>query len=251
MKTAILLLLSLVTGSLPLSALAADPQVGKVVALRGNATIERRGKSIPAAVKSPIEANDAFRTGPNSRAKLLFVDDSVLTLGENTRMSIREFVHQKGKGGSSIYNLIDGKMRSVVGRTRFEVRTPTAVAAARGTVIYFEVGRLDNQDYSKILCLEGKVDVRSTSPAVTGGVTLTPGKMVVVTANKPVPPPVQAPQVELERAGTSGDSGGSSEQTPAPQPELKPDVFIPPVKLEASQPSKVKIRIDTPQPYRP
>jgi ferric-dicitrate binding protein FerR (iron transport regulator) len=236
MKTITLVILSLVAAIASTTpALSADQNVGKVVALRGKATIERQGTLLDAAIKSPIEASDGFRTGPASRAKLLFIDDSVLTLSENTRMSIKEFIHQKGKGGSSVFNLIDGKMRTVVGKTKFEVHTPTAVAAARGTVIYFEVGRLDNQDYSRILCLEGTVDVRSSSPNIRGEVTLTPGKMVVVTANRPVPPPVLAPQTEMIKIIKD------SKEDPVPPPPPPP----PPVDLQP-QPSKVKIRINTP-----
>jgi ferric-dicitrate binding protein FerR (iron transport regulator) len=249
MKTAILALLSLlavVTSTNP--ALAAVQSVGKVVALRGKATIERKGTIINAAVRNPVEADDSFRTEAASRAKLLFVDDSVLTLGENTRMSIREFVHEKGKGGKSVFNLIDGKMRTVVGKTRFEVQTPTAVAAARGTVIYFEVGRFNNQDFSRILCLEGKVDVRSSSPTIQGGVTLTPGTMVVVTTNKPVPPPVQAPQLIIDNAridSSSGNQNQNQDSGPPPPPPPPPQPLLPPV-IPPAQPSKVNIRINTP-----
>ena len=183
-----------------LPAMAVTQSIGKVVALRGEATIERNGATSAAKVTSAIEANDAFKTAAASKAKLLFVDDSVLTLGENTRMSIREFIHEKGKVGKSVFNLIDGKMRSVVGKTSFEVQTPTAVAAARGTVIYFEVGKSNNLDYSRILCLEGTVEVKSIDKAFPGSVTLTPGTMVVVTAGQPFPQPIPAPQPDLNRA---------------------------------------------------
>ena len=73
-----------------------------------------------------------------SRTKMRFIDDSILTLGENSRVSIKEYIYSKDKGGKSIFNLLDGKMRSVVGKTRFEIHTPTAVAAARGTIILLQ-----------------------------------------------------------------------------------------------------------------
>jgi hypothetical protein len=221
----------------------AAQSVGKVVALRGKATIERRGSPIAAAVKSPLEADDKFSTGPASRAKLLFIDDSVLTLGENTRMSINTFIHEKGKTGTSIFNLMDGKMRSVVSKTRFEVRTPTAVAAARGTVIYFEVGQMDNREFSKILCLEGTVEVRSNTETIPGTVTLTQGKMVIVTANQPLPPAVPAPPSELNKARQNPSQELAK---PASPKEVVPDTFVPPVNIQPIQPSKVKIRINAP-----
>jgi hypothetical protein len=179
---------------------AAEQNVGKVVALRGAATINRGAAKIAAQVKAGILASDTLKTAATGRAKLLFIDDSVLTLGENSTLVVEEFVHAKGKEGRSIYNLLDGKMRSVVGRTRFEVRTPTAVAAARGTVIYFEVGKSKNQSYSRVICLEGKVEVRNISPGVKGMTLLTPGTVVVVRAGEAPPPAAKASPAELNRA---------------------------------------------------
>lgn len=191
-------------------AAAAEQDIGKVVAVRGRATIERGSSRIDAKVRSGIQASDVIRTAADSRAKLLFIDDSVLTLSDNSRLVVKEFIYKKGDRGKSIYNLLDGKMRSVVGKTRFEVETPTAVAAARGTVIFFEVGSVNNQAYSKIICLEGHTVVRSSSPTVAGAVTLSPGTMVVVRTGQPLPPPVPAPPAELQKARTATAGGGQS-----------------------------------------
>ena len=91
------------------------------------------------AVNSGIQPNDTVRTAAGSRVKMKFVDDSVLTLVDNSKLVIKEFLYSKEKGGKSIFNLLDGKMHSIVGKTKFEVQTPTAIAAARGTVIFFQV----------------------------------------------------------------------------------------------------------------
>jgi hypothetical protein len=95
---------------------------------------------------------------------------------------------------------LDGKMRSVVGKTKFEVRTPTAVAAARGTVIFFEVGQTKSESYSRIICLEGKVEVKNLNTSIRGMTLLTPGTMVIVKSGETPPPPAKAPPAELEKA---------------------------------------------------
>lgn len=192
---------------------AAEQPVGRFVQLRGTTSVERQKATHPARVKEDILASDVIVTGSGSRAKLLFIDDSVLTMGESSKLVIREFIYAKGKEGKSVFNLLDGKMRSVVGKTKFEVQTPTAVAAARGTVIYFDVASASNQ--TKIICLEGNVEVRNVVPTVSGQQLLTPGTWVIVKANEPPPPPVPAPPIELERArgainGDGGSSGGGS-----------------------------------------
>jgi hypothetical protein len=209
LKTALTLIL---TAFMSTIALAEEQQVGRFVQMKGTATIQRGQKQIPAEVKAGIIISDTITTGSASRAKLLFIDDSVLTLSDNSKLVIREFIHSKGEQGKSVYNLLDGKMRSVVGKTKFEVHTPTAVAAARGTVIYFDVGMVNNQSYSKIICLEGKVEIRNSISTVAGQVTLTPGTMVVVKANEPPPPPVAAPPTELDKArkATQASTGGTT-----------------------------------------
>ncbi|NVN97698.1 MAG: FecR domain-containing protein [Geobacteraceae bacterium] len=244
--------------------LAEEQQVGRFVQLKGQATILRGQKQLQAKVKAGITASDTITTGSASRAKLLFIDDSVLTLSENSKLVIKEFIHSKDKQGKSVYNLLDGKMRSVVGKTRFEVHTPTAVAAARGTVIYFDVGMVNNQSYSKIICLEGNVQIRNVINTVGGQVTLTPGTMVVIKANEPPPPPVTAPPAELDKArkATQGSTGGTTSEStsttgtstggggspPTTDPVIPPPPPItPPIQQQpVFQPRKVNINIGIP-----
>ena len=90
---------------------SAAENIGSVVALKGSATIERDARPIEAKVKDGIQLKDTVETKVSSRTKMLFIDDSVLTLGQKTRVVINEFVYSKDKGGRSIFNLIDGKMR--------------------------------------------------------------------------------------------------------------------------------------------
>jgi uncharacterized membrane protein YgcG len=213
-RSAVTLILILVAANV----FAEDQNVGKVVQLRGTATIERGKSQVPAQIKGGILASDIITTASASRAKLLFIDDSVLTMSDNSKLIVREFIYAKGKEGKSVFNLLDGKMRSVVGKTKFEVHTPTAVAAARGTVIYFDVGRVNNQAYSKIICLEGNVQIRNVVSTIAGEVTLSPGTMVIVKANEPPPPPVPAPQAELDNArrATQGNGNGNSSNEGGP-----------------------------------
>ena len=199
------------------AAQAAKDEVGTVVALRGRSTIERDRGSVEAKVKNGILLHDAITTGEASRVKLLFIDDTVLTLGEKSRMVIEEFIHSKENRGKSIFNLLDGKMRSVVGKTKFEVHTPTAVAAARGTVILFEVGIMNGKIYTKIVCREGIVDVRSNVPAISGTITLTAGMTVTIVEGEPLPLPNTAPAPEVEKLKKETSLTGSEITLPKPE----------------------------------
>lgn len=181
-------------------------EIGKIVALRGKATTERNNTLFETKVKDGIQLIDAIATKESSRTKMLFVDDSILTIGENTRVVIKEFISRKDDRGKAIFNLIDGRMRAVVGRSDLEVHTPTVVAAARGTVIFFETGVKDGKKYTTVISLEGAVEIRSIDPTVTGTVVLTPGMMITTRQGEALPAPVHAPKEAVQASVTTRPS---------------------------------------------
>ncbi len=188
---------------------SAKEEVGSVVAVRGKTLIDREAKATEAKVKDNILFNDTVSTLEASKAKMLFIDDSVLTLGEKSKVVVKEFIYSKEKGGKSIFNLIDGKMRTVVGKTGFEVHTPTAVAAARGTVILFETGVIDGRKFTTIICLEGEVNITSIDPSVRGSITLTAGMMITIFEGEAFPAPTVATAADRDRLTRATDIRGN------------------------------------------
>ena len=231
-KIFILILASLLT--IPSLSFGAD-NIGAVVALKGNAVIQREAKAIEAKLKDSIQLVDVVETKEQTRTKMLFIDDSVLTLGEKSKVSIREFVYSKDKEGRSIFNLIDGKMRAVVGKAGFEVHTQTVVAAARGTVIDFETGLLDGKYFTTVTCLEGEVDIRSIDPTITGKIVLTRGMTVRVVAGQSLPAPKPA------LSGTASAAIAAEAASPAKIPlNSAPPISQQPV--QGSTPLGIQIR---------
>jgi hypothetical protein len=155
--------------------------------------ILRDTKTINAVLKDKIFLKDTIETKEESRAKMLLKDDSILTLAEKSKVNIKEYIYSKDKKGKSIFNLMDGKLRSLVGKNEFEVHTPTAVAAARGTyfIIWAEIE--EGVPVSGVAVLEGMVDIRNIDPAIAGVVTLERGTMGKVFENRPPAPPVPVP----------------------------------------------------------
>jgi len=173
--------------------------IGTMLAIKGKAVIERNKKTFHAKVRDRLFLNDTVSTLEASRAKMLFTDDSILTLGENSKAVLKEFVYSREKGGSSIFKLIEGKVRCIVGKTKFEVHTPTAVAAARGTMILIETGVKNGKKFATLISLEGDVNVRSAHPDITGSATLKPGMMITIFDAEPLSMPVIAPESEKDR----------------------------------------------------
>jgi hypothetical protein len=181
----------------------AGEAVSTMIAIKGKTFIERDSAERPAKVKDDVLLVDTVTTGEAAKAKMLFIDDSVLTLGEKTKVVVKEYVYSKERGGTSIFNLLDGKMRVVVGKAKFEVHTPTAVAAARGTMFLIETGLRNGVPFTDVISIEGEVVVtpnvglgardsgtpKGASAGGAGAVVLTPGNFVSVTLGEPLPLP--------------------------------------------------------------
>lgn len=167
---------------------AAD-KAGDVVTVRGKAIIERGTKQINARVKDALLESDSVATRERSRLKMLFRDDSVLTLGQNSRLSIRKYLYSpENRRAETICELADGRLRAVVGGAGFSVATPTAFAAARGTV--FTVSYDAESGTTIISVIEGTVEVRNLNEAVAGFQIVRAGQSTTITSNSPPSEPV-------------------------------------------------------------
>src|SRR5436309_1492178 len=120
--------------------------IGFYLTVIGKPTVVHVGQpaAMPVKLRESVYFKDVIETQADSRAKALFDDDSILTVGENSRVEVSAYIYDPANNQrSSVLRLIQGKARALVGKlfaglgSKFEVHTPTAVAAARGT--YFVV----------------------------------------------------------------------------------------------------------------
>lgn len=102
-----------------------------------------------------IELNDGDKiiTKDNSYVEITFEDEHIIRLQENTELVIRK----KAESGNEVF-LNSGKLlaslKNLVKGTSFEVRTPTAVAAVKGTDFAVEV----TEQNTAIGVFEGEVE---------------------------------------------------------------------------------------------
>lgn len=146
-------------------AVAQEPPVGVVSALEGRAEALHRGQADwgTLAGGNDVLLGDRVRTQPASRLKLLLKDESVLTLGPSSELSVDEQVVAQA-GGTSALSVVTGAVRAVVPPkygtpgSRFEVNTPTAVAGVRGTsfVAAYDIAA----ELTRVLGLSGTTYVR-------------------------------------------------------------------------------------------
>ena len=118
---------------------AAEP-VGSVAALEGQAEVLHPGTSDwqPVASGDPVFVGDRLRTLAGSKMQLAFREDSVLSLAASSEVTVTQQVLERAAPRSR-FSLLVGTLRAVVTErygkpdSSFEVETPTAVAAVRGT----------------------------------------------------------------------------------------------------------------------
>lgn len=175
MKRALGLLIPLLLLASPLAALADD--VGAVASFTGQAEIGRDGQWRTPETGMPVRLGDQLRTA-DGRLRVVFQDDSVLNLGENTTLTVDDQVFQPQQGTfKSLMKLVRGKVRATVGSyyqqtgAAYEVETPTAVAGVRGTT--FVVSYDEADETTEVLGVHGRVFVRGLNERIGEGVYIT------------------------------------------------------------------------------
>jgi hypothetical protein len=177
----------LYAAALPLPAQAGE-KAGDVVYVRGNVLVERQTKKIKAVLKAPLQETDNVLTRDRARMKILFRDDSILTLGQNSKLVIKQYLYNPAsKRAQSIYELADGRLKAVVGGPGFRVTTPTAFAAARGTVFVIWYDSATNT--TGLAVLEGSVEFGNVNPNIPETRTITAGQMSQLSGDNPPGPP--------------------------------------------------------------
>jgi hypothetical protein len=168
---------------------------GKVVSLEGTVEIGRAAVFTRADVGSTVAPGDTIRTGSPGRARILFVDDSVLNLGDGTTLLIDETVFDASKGAAStLMHLLGGKVRALVSEyyssnpgSSYTIETTTAVSGVRGTEFIMTYDAKKQQ--SEVLGLGGLVSVHGTIDRKNHGVLIHANEVTEVAKGKyPTPP---------------------------------------------------------------
>ncbi|TLY24025.1 MAG: FecR domain-containing protein [Nitrospirae bacterium] len=152
---------------------ARSDQIGFVIATRGKVSVTSKGEDPrEAKLRLPVFPTDTFQTGPNSVLKVLFNDNTVLSVAENTQMTIAEFVLRTASRATS-FNLERGKLKVLVPdfyaatNSRFEIKTPTVVAVAHGTEYVVWTVHENGATLTAVAVIAGTVEVVNNGKTVT------------------------------------------------------------------------------------
>lgn len=164
------------------TAMAWAAPVAQVVKLSGNATVTRDNATAPLILGAALEAGDRLVTDAGGRVRLQLIDGSVINLGSQAAFEIDDVVSNgQGTDREVSLDLLSGALRAFAApatpKSRFEIRTPRAITAVRGT----EWGILADETKSDVLVLTGRVGVRKNEISGQSAISLTRTLGVTVT----------------------------------------------------------------------
>ncbi len=178
-----IMLLALITVGL-LSTLNVEAYTsGKIIFLKGSATVYRPGAVLRATVGTVVLQSDTIITGNASTALIRLSNGATLKIKNNSRVTISTLSRNNTqihlhRGG------VFAKVNRLRGQGHFRVSSESTVAGVRGTLFY--VHTLD--DGNVWLCVnEGKVEVKESGSK--SKVLVTKGKGVSVEKNKKIAAP--------------------------------------------------------------
>lgn len=185
-----------------------------------------------ARIGEKVFPKDTIITGKDSRAKVVMVDKNEINISPETQLQIENYEYTPDSDKKNVLlNVIYGKVRNKVNQkydgeqSKFQVKTPSAVAGVRGTDFLTGFNRANRQ--TQIVTFEGRVVFGVPGPggSILNAVPVTAGMMTTkVEGQMPKPPSVVSAtelasldsSTKAETPAANGkDAGGSDNRLPA------------------------------------
>lgn len=133
-------LLLIFTLLLAASAWAEDPTIGYVKTVNGEASVTTAGSQIKASVGTAIHLGSVLRTGAKSSMGVTFKDETVMSFGPNTELTVDEYLYAPAQGQLKLSGRIAkgslNYLSGVIAKLKPEsvsIKTPTGTIGVRGT----------------------------------------------------------------------------------------------------------------------
>lgn len=119
---------------------AQDAAIGYVKTVTGEATVTTAGKQAKAEAGTPVQIGSILRTGAKGTMGVTFKDETVMSFGPNTELTVDEYLYAPSQGKLKMGSkLSKGSMNYVSGviaklqPDAVSVTTPTGTIGVRGT----------------------------------------------------------------------------------------------------------------------
>lgn len=125
---------------------AQEGLVGSITSVEGTVSVIREGETLTAEKGTRLFKDDVVKTGEKSSVGIVLRDDSTLSLGPSSELTMSEFTFKPDEGTLSMtLKIVKGTLAYVSGQIAklapgaVQVETPEGVAAVRGTELLVEV----------------------------------------------------------------------------------------------------------------
>ena len=130
----------------PVWADAAADAIGHIQTLQGQAFILRAGTTLPATTGAELRKNDLVRTGKPAAVGIVLTDDTTISLGSNSELSLDDYSFDPKQGKFALaLRMVKGTFSYITGQIvklapdAAKVQTPDATIAVRGTKLLVEI----------------------------------------------------------------------------------------------------------------
>ena len=122
--------------------------IAEVISVEGDVQVIRgRSAPQPLDVSSPVYLEDRLTSGPGARAQIMFIDNAILSLGENSEVTVDEYVYNPDEAAAnrSVLRVVKGLFRVISARIadlnpdRYEVKSNLATIGIRGCEVGFDL----------------------------------------------------------------------------------------------------------------
>ena len=139
--------------------------IGKITTIEGKVLIERNNTKIVGVLGYEIEEKDIISTQVNSKIKITFIDNTIITIGKESSLNVEEYIFNAStKEAKTELNVLKGAFHTITGEIgkvnpdKFKLKTKSASIGIRGTEFY--------GDENRIVCTQGRIIVLSNSVSV-------------------------------------------------------------------------------------
>ncbi len=179
---------------------ATSPQIGTAAVTLNSVTGALDGNQRDLKRGDGVFQNESIKTGKGAGAQLLFRDETALTMGSESQVTLDKLIYDPSKKtGEMTIRAVTGTFRFVTGsgpKAGYKIETPVGTIGVRGTIVQFVI----KERWLWVSLLEGAAVV-CLNPASC--VTLDkPGTYAVTTGSQ-----TSAPQSKSDEA--CGANGGS------------------------------------------
>jgi hypothetical protein len=118
----------------------AQEVVGSVKTVTGDAVVIDSGRAVKAQPGTPIRKGNTLKTAPASSMGVTFTDNTVMSFGPDTELTVEEYLYAPGKANAKFGSkLSKGSLAAVSGAIAklrpdaVEMKTATGTIGIRGT----------------------------------------------------------------------------------------------------------------------